>query len=66
MSNKDTTWTGPWVANKVMDRDDVQDVEVVESQIVAVKRSTKASLMIGTTAVCCVDRCRHTKDTNRE
>ena len=55
MSNKETTWAGPWVARKIKDRDEVQDVEVVESQVLAVKRNTKAPFMLGTIAVDCVD-----------
>lgn len=50
MSEQDTTWTGGWVANKIMDVDDVQDVEIVESQILSVRRQHD-SFMLGTMAV---------------
>lgn len=55
MSNKDTTWTGPWVAKKIMSRDDIQDVKVIEPQVLAVKGSTRTSFLLGTIAVDCVD-----------
>ena len=50
MSEQDTKWTGRWVAEKIKDADDVQDVEVVESQILSVRRQHD-SFMLGTTAV---------------
>lgn len=54
MSEQDTTWTGRWVANKITNVDDVRNVELVESQILSVRRQHD-SFMLGTTAVECVD-----------
>ena len=54
MSARDTKWTGRWVADQMMSVDDVQDVEVVEFQILSVRRQHD-SFMLGTTAVECVE-----------
>lgn len=51
MSESDATWTGCWVAEKLRDNDDVQDIEIVESQILSVRRKHYSSFVLGTTAV---------------
>ena len=54
MSEQNTQWTGRWVANKIRHQDDVQDVEVIESQILSVRRQYD-TFMLGTTAFECVN-----------
>ena len=53
MLEHDTTWTGRWVADKIEDRSDVLGIEIVESQVLKVRREND-SFMLGTTAVECV------------
>ena len=54
MSEQNTQWTGRWVADKIRTVDDVQDVEVIESQILSVRRQYD-TFMLGTTAFECVN-----------
>ena len=55
MSDKETTWTGRWVAEKIMDNDNIEDIKIVESQILSVRRKHNESFVLGTTAVDCVN-----------
>ena len=50
MLEPDATWTGPWVARNIKDEDGVLGVDVIESQVLCVRRRDD-SFMLGTTAV---------------
>ena len=54
MCEQSTQWTGYWVADKIKTVNDVQNIEVVESQILNIRRKHD-SFMLGTTAVERVD-----------
>ena len=54
MCEQNTQWTGCWVADKIKTVNDVQNIEVVESQILNIRRKHD-SFMLGTTAVERVD-----------
>lgn len=50
MCEQDMQWTGSWVADKIKTADDVQKIEVIEPQILKVKRQYD-SFMLGTIAL---------------
>lgn len=54
MCEQNAQWTGYWVADKIKTVNDVQNIEVVESQILNIRRKHD-SFMLGTTAVERVD-----------
>lgn len=54
MCDQDMQWTGSWVADKIKTADDVQQTEIVEPQILKIKRQYD-SFMLGTIALERVD-----------
>jgi hypothetical protein len=51
MTTQDDSWTGAWVANKILDHDQVSKVEVVGPRLLHVVRKKHPDVMVATVAI---------------